>query len=70
MKITADNNSEITAFSESAPAGKNSFVIEATTQSSGAELGSGRDLVFKLKTDQGVDLVDYGYEYETEETLI
>jgi len=70
MKITADNNSEITAFSEASPSGKNSFVIEADTQTSGDQLGSGRDLIFKIGTDQGVDLIDYGYEYDTEETQI
>lgn len=66
MKFTGDNNSEVTIFSESAPASKNSFVIEADTQTSGDQIGSGRDLVFKIITDQGIDLVDYGYEYDTE----
>jgi hypothetical protein len=68
MKITLDNNAEATIFSESAPSGKNNFTIEATTLTSGDQIGSGRDLIFKIITDQGIDLVDYGYEYDPEDS--
>lgn len=70
MKITRDANSQETIFSESAPSGKRLFVIEADSLSTGGEIGSGRDLKFKINTDQGIDLIDYGYEYEIEGSLI
>lgn len=70
MKLTADADSQVTIFSESAPASKNLFVIEASARSDGSPIGSGRDLKFQLITDQGIDIIDYGYEYEVEETQI
>jgi len=70
LEYSVDGGSFSTVFSEASPVNKSNFVIEALGDLNGDALGEGRDIQFKLTFDQGVDIAEFGYKYETVETTI
>lgn len=64
LQVSIDGGAFTTVFSEAAPSGKNVFVVEALNDLNGDPLGEGRDIQFKLTFDQGIDITEFGYEYE------
>jgi len=70
LEYSVDGGAFTTLFSETSPSGKNNYVIEALNDTNGDPLGEGRDIQFKLTFDQGIDIAEFGYKYETVETTI
>lgn len=70
LEVSIDGGAYTTIFSEASPSGKNAYVVEALGDSVGDALGEGRDLQFKVTFDQGIDIVEFGYEYEEVSTTI
>lgn len=70
LEVSIDGGAYTTIFSESSPSGKNAYVVEALGDSVGDALGEGRDIQFKVTFDQGIDIVELGYDYEEVSTTI
>lgn len=70
LEYSIDGGAFTTLFSETSPSGKNNYVIECLNDTNGDPLGEGRDIQFKLTFDQGIDIAEFGYKYESVETTI
>jgi hypothetical protein len=70
LEVSIDGGAYTTIFSETSPSGKNAYVVEALGDSVGDALGEGRDIQFKVTFDQGIDIVELGYDYEEVSTTI
>lgn len=70
LEVSMDGGAYTTIFTESSPAGKNAYVVEALGDSVGDALGEGRDIQFRVTFDQGIDIVEFGYDYEEVGTTI
>lgn len=70
LEVSMDGGAYTTIFSEASPSGKNAYVVEALGDSVGDALGEGRDIQFKVTFDQGIDIVELGYDYEEVSTTI
>lgn len=70
LEYSIDGGSFTTLFSETSPSGKNNYVVECLNDLNGDPLGEGRDIQFRLTFDQGIDIAEFGYDYEPVETTI
>lgn len=70
LEVSIDQGAYTTIFSESSPSGKNAYVIEAGGDTNGDALGEGRDIQFRVTFGQGIDIAEFGYDYEEVSTTI
>lgn len=59
-----------TIFSEASPSSVNAYVKEALNDTNGDAFKEGIDIQFRVTFDQGIDIEEFGYDYEVNPTTI